>query len=94
MKEMLPLGTIVQLNGGRNEYMIIGYMMRDDKQHIRDYAAVRAPAGLLSLTDVYLIDEKDITNLVFRGCDNEKHQRFAAYIKQRLQGAGTVSLQA
>jgi len=71
MKELLPVGTVVNLKGRKDLLVIIGYLTNkeDDKNKIYDYVASEFPLGYKS-DYVTLFDMEDIKEVMFIGYQN------------------------
>lgn len=67
MKDMLPVGAVVLLEGGKMPLMIVGYMVKgiDDKE--RDYMGVLYPTGYTNLESVVGFNHSDIKEILFEG---------------------------
>lgn len=66
-KEVLPIGTVVQLKGEKAvRVMIVGYLCGDGNS-VYDYAAVRYPAGEAADDIHVLFNEPAIERVLFEG---------------------------
>ena len=72
-KEILPLGSIVLLEGGIQKIVIIGRALNvrnGDKQYYFDYAGVAYPEGLIGDQLAYF-NHKNIAKVVFEGFEDD-----------------------
>ena len=77
MKELLPIGSVVLLNGGEKPLMIYGIVQEDPsdgKQY--DYLACLYPEGFIGAEHTYLFNHEDINSIEFEGFANEDHDTF------------------
>lgn len=82
MKDYLPIGSVVLLNGGRKLLMIYGRCVRIvSEAMIYDYIACFYPEGHLSDDQRFLFNHVDIREVVYRGytCAEEE-----AFVKEVL----------
>ena len=77
MKDILPIGAVVLLEGAVDSLMIIGYLPKGIDNIERDYMGVAYPIGLTSIEDVKAFNRKDIKEVLFEGNkDNILFQHF------------------
>ena len=70
MKEILPIGSVILLDGAKDSLMIIGYLPKGIDNVERDYMGVEYPLGLASISDVKAFNKEDIKEVVFEGDKN------------------------
>ena len=79
-EDLLPIGTIVLLKGGKKRVMIIGIKQissgEDEQHHEYDYAGGLYPEGNISNDKQILFDQEDLDCIFFRGCDDEDRKDF------------------
>ena len=76
IKDLLPIGSVVLLEGGEKRLMIDGVMQSDaeDMKKEYDYMGVLYPEGHIGDEFQYLFNQEDIKEVVFRGFeDNERN---------------------
>jgi hypothetical protein len=86
MKQFLPVGTIVLLEGGDKRLMIYGIMQinpADSKQY--DYIGCLYPEGFVGTEHNYLFNNEDIKNVVFIGFVDGEQQTFRARLGEFLK---------
>ena len=83
MKEILPIGAVVLLEGATDSLMIIGYLPKGIDEKERDYMGVLYPIGLTSIKDVKAFNKEDIKEVLFEGNkDNLLFQKFIEKINK------------
>lgn len=82
MKNLLPIGSVVTLNGGKKSLMIIGIMQKDDEDNIYDYVSCVFPEGYIDAETFFLFNHEDIAEVAFVGCINAESQTYIELLKQ------------
>lgn len=83
--EILPLGTILTLQGGTKKLMIIGRIQEDkSSKKIYDYAACFYPEGLLDPEELYLFQHEDIDLIFYVGMQESEEFAFRSFIEEKL----------
>lgn len=67
MKDMLPVGAVVLLDGAEVPLMIVGYMVKGIDEKERDYMGVPYPIGYTSLDSIRGFNHSDIKEVLFEG---------------------------
>ena len=77
-KEILPLGSVVLLNGGTKKVMIIGYCMKtpENPNKMYDYCGCVFPEGVLRSDVTCVFDHEQIKEICFSGFKNEEANNF------------------
>ncbi|MDD6756950.1 MAG: DUF4176 domain-containing protein [bacterium] len=77
-KEILPLGSVVLLNGGTKKVMIIGYCMKtpENPNKMYDYCGCVFPEGVLRSDVTCVFDHEQIKEICFSGFKNEEANKF------------------
>lgn len=77
-KEILPLGSVVLLNGGTKKVMIIGYCMKTPEKpnKMYDYCGCVFPEGVLRSDVTCVFDHEQIKEVCFSGFKNEEANKF------------------
>lgn len=81
MKEILPIGSVVLLEGAIDPLMIIGYLPKGIDNVERDYMGVVYPIGLTSIEDVKAFNRKDIKEVIFEG---NKYNLLFEHFKKKM----------
>lgn len=77
-KDILPLGSVVLLNGGTKKVMIIGYCMKtpDNPDKIYDYCGCIFPEGVLRSDITCVFNHEQIKEICFSGYKNDEASEF------------------
>ena len=77
-KKILPLGSVVLLNGGTKKVMIIGYCMRTPEKpnKLYDYCGCIFPEGVLRSDVTCVFNHNQIKEVCFAGYQNEESNKF------------------
>ena len=77
MKDLLPVGSVVTIQGTSKKMMIIGILqMQQDTGKLYDYLAVPYPEGFVSATRNLLFNHESINDVVFTGYTNPERDGF------------------
>lgn len=77
MKDLLPAGSVVLLNGASKKLIIIGILqVKPDTDRIYDYLGVPYPEGYIGDTNNFLFDHEDVNDVIFRGYENPERKAF------------------
>lgn len=84
IKELLPIGSVVLLKDGEKKLMISGIMQTDDggKGQEYDYLGVLYPEGHIGDQFQYLFNHDDISEIFFRGYEDEERNDFLQKLAQ------------
>ena len=85
MKDMLlPIGSVVLLEGGTRKTVIMGVLQFDAKnqEKIYDYLGVPYPEGYLGPGSTYLFNHEHITEVYQRGYEDDERERFMQAVEQ------------
>lgn len=77
-KDILPLGSVVLLNGGTKKVMVIGYCMKTPEKpnQIFDYCGCVFPEGVLRSDITCVFNHEQIKEVCFSGYKNEESNSF------------------
>ena len=77
-KDILPLGSVVLLNGGTKKIMIIGYCMKtpDNPDKIYDYCGCVFPEGVLRSDITCVFNHEQIKQIYFSGYKDDEANQF------------------
>ena len=84
--KLLPLGSIVYLNGGVRKHLIIArglIVNMGDEKYYFDYGAVNHPEGLMGDRAIYFQHE-DISKVVFEGYSDSDDEAMLENIRKSL----------
>ena len=82
MKNLLPIGTVVRLKGGKKNLMIVGILQQDDFGNKYDYIACIFPEGYIDEETFFMFNQNDIEEIIFFGCINAEVQIYIEGLKQ------------
>ena len=77
VKELLPIGSIVLLRGGKKKLMIFGVKQTDmQTQELHDYIGVIYPEGNIGSGGQFFFDHKNIEQVFFTGYTDAERENF------------------
>ena len=77
VKELLPLGSVVLLEGGVKKTMIIGIKQTSkDRNEEYDYLGVMFPEGSFGEGSQFFFNHETIREVIFRGYENDESEAF------------------
>lgn len=81
IKELLPIGSVVLLEGGEKKLMIFGVKQTANDEEY-DYIGVIYPEGNLGDdAGQFFFQHKDIKEIVFRGYEDEERENFIGQLE-------------
>lgn len=83
--KLLPIGSVVLLEGGTKEVMVTGFytVSEEEPNTIYDYCGCIYPEGVLSSDKNLLFNHSQIAKILFEGYNSDKEKEF----KQKLAEA-------
>lgn len=87
VEKILPIGSVVRLNGGIKRLMIFGILQKngDDDGTEYDYVGVAYPEGSIGMESHFLFNDADIEEIVFRGYEDIERQTFINILEEALK---------
>lgn len=85
MKELLPIGSVVLLEEGKKNLMIIGLLQRDEEGNEYDYVGLMHPEGYINHESFFLFNQEDINRIIFIGCINADTQVYFSELKEIMK---------
>ena len=84
MNQLLPIGSVVLLNGGTKRLMIFGIrqVCKENPDVVYDYVSVPYPEGNVGSDEQYLFNHSDIQTVYFRGFEDEEREQFFSVLCQ------------
>lgn len=77
IKELLPIGSVVRLKGGKKRVMIFGIKQTDKGTGVEhDYIGVVYPEGYLREDLQFFFEHANIEEVVFRGFEDIERENF------------------
>ena len=86
-KELLPIGTVVLLEGGEKRLMICGRVIvggQDDQIH--DYVGCYYPEGIIDSSKLYFFDHDAIEDVFFIGFQDREEIEYKRNVLSVLDG--------
>lgn len=85
MKELLPIGSVVMLKGGKKRVMICGRIQTNmETGKLFDYSACYFPEGIINARELFLFNNEDIEQVYFVGLQDVEEFKFRGYINRKL----------
>lgn len=86
MKELLPIGSVVLLKGGKKRVMICGRIQtKIDDNTLYDYSACYYPEGIINPRELFLFNNEDIDKVYFVGLQDVEEFKFRDLINRKLE---------
>lgn len=83
VKELLPIGSVVMLKGGKKPLMIYGIRQTNEESGQEyDYIGVLYPEGNVGTKAQFLFDQENIETVFFRGFEDESRARFLEKLEE------------
>ena len=74
---ILPIGSIVELNNGEALYMVVGFLPINNRNNqLFQYSAVTYPGGAFGISKLYLFNHYDIKRVVFEGFSDDAFDKY------------------
>ena len=85
MKDLLPIGSVVLLNGGDKRLMIIGVVQISPEDGTEyDYISCLYPEGFVGPEHIYLFSHEDIKRVDAKGFIDFEHNEFRKKLTERM----------
>lgn len=84
VKNLLPIGSIVLLDGGEKNLMVCGVKQTNDNGNGAefDYIGVLYPEGDIGEEYRYLFNHEDIQKIIFRGYEDKEREEFLTKLEE------------
>ncbi|MCR4908001.1 MAG: DUF4176 domain-containing protein [Lachnospiraceae bacterium] len=80
-KNLLPIGSVVLLNGAKTKLMITGRIISDEKMEtIYDYVGCPYPFGMMGDENQFFFNRDAIERVYFIGFQNEEELQFQSEV--------------
>ncbi len=90
MKELLPIGSVVLLEGGKKKLMIYGRkQLQKGTATVWDYIGCIYPEGNINEDFTFLFNHKNIKEVYFDGYRNEEEDNFQKILREAIE-EGTI----
>ena len=94
VKELLPIGSVVVLKGGKKPLMIYGIRQTNQETGVEyDYIGVLYPEGNVGNKTQFLFNDDNIEKIVFRGFEDECRARFLDKLEEFYRTRESSSVQ-
>ena len=85
MKSLLPIGSVVLLNGGEKRLMICGRVQTDVATgKTYDYSACFYPDGIISSKEMFMFNNENIRKIFFIGFQDGEEFAFRQFMEEQL----------
>ncbi len=84
-KNLLPVGSVVQLKGGEKRLMVCGRVVCGGEDNaIHDYVGCYYPEGVVNSTELFFFSQDAVENIFFIGFQDKEEIDFRAKVLSRL----------
>ncbi len=85
--DFLPIGSIILLKGGTKKIMITGFcsIAQNNKHKLYDYIGCYYPEGVINSDEVCMFNNDQISNILFKGFDNQEEVMLKDKLKDKLK---------
>lgn len=91
MKELLPIGSVVLLEGGEKKLMIYGRLQQQEgTDTVWDYIGCLYPEGNVNKDFTYLFNHDNIKEVFHEGYNDEEEAKLQKVIQQAIED-GSIS---
>ncbi len=92
MGDLLPVGSVVMLEGGSKKTVIMGILQfnLEEQDKLYDYLGVPYPEGYMGSGSSYFFNHDSIAEIFFRGYENQERQDMLAILEKIRQGAEEI----
>ena len=85
-KDLLPIGSVVALQGATRKLLIIGTIVHDEQTNTTyDYIGEPFPEGYIDAETMFLFQHEDIDSVHFLGHINAEVQSYQASVREELE---------
>lgn len=82
---LLPIGSVVLLNGAQKRLMVCGRVQTDVSTGITyDYSACLYPDGIVDSNSLYMFNNENIQRIFFVGFQDEEELQFKQFLVHEL----------
>ena len=87
MKPLLPIGSVVLLNGGQKRLMVCGRVQTDTATgKTYDYSGCFYPDGIVDSSQMFLFDNENVQKVFFIGFQDPEEFAFRQFMEEQLEG--------
>lgn len=85
MKSLLPIGSVVLLNGGERRLMICGRVQTNVATgETYDYSACLYPEGIIDSKELFMFNNENIKKIFFVGFQDGEEFAFRQFMNEQL----------
>ena len=85
MKSLLPIGSVVLMNGGQKRLMICGRVQTDVETNTTyDYSACYYPDGIINSKELFLFNNENIQKIFFIGFQDGEELLFREFLDSEI----------
>ncbi len=85
MKKLLPIGSVVLLEGANKRLMICGRLQTDVATGITyDYSGCFYPEGMINSKEMYMFNNENIKKIFFVGLQDEEEFLFRKFLEEQV----------
>lgn len=90
----LPIGSVVQLKGGKKKVMISGFfsVANGEDEKVYDYSGCIFPEGILNSNELCLFNNNQIEEIVFKGFENDEEKAFKEELVKNLKNETDIEI--
>ena len=86
MKELLPIGSVVMLDGATKRLMICGRIQEEVESGVTyDYSACFFPEGIINPDQLFLFNNDAIDMVYFVGLQDVEEFEYRTYINKKIE---------
>lgn len=90
MKNFLPLGSVVLLQGASKRIMIAGRLQRNEENgNLYDYCGYPFPEGMQNPEEMVLFNNENIETVYFVGAQDEEEMKMQKLLGQKAEELGS-----
>lgn len=87
IKDLLPIGSVVLLDGGQKKLNIIGVKQTDLETGAEyDYLGVTYPEGFINAESMFFFNHDSIAEICFKGMDDDERADFIEQLDEFYKG--------
>lgn len=91
MRTLLPIGSVVLLNGGEKRLMICGRIQTDVATNkVYDYSACLYPEGIVNSKELFMFNNDNINRVFFIGFQDVEEFQYRNFINEKLDSDSKV----
>lgn len=86
MKDLLPIGTVVDLKDGNGTMMICGFCPTGPARpgYVYDYSGFPYPLGYMNPTEIYQFNDEDIEKILAMGYQDQETFAFMKSLEENI----------